>query len=102
MSNFTKFVSTDRQGHIQTGQYCHLTSTISIRRDTNPDSKVGQYGLRETEEVEKLITTVASFDSRSADSDIEKQKQLFDLLSHHSASVHLTSGPGTLITSTLN
>ena len=103
MSNFTKFVSTDRQGHFQLGHYDHITSTISISQDTtvapkitqltSPDSKVGYYDLRETEEVKKLITTVVSFSSNDPVLDAKKAQQVFLLVKHHSAS---TYGPGTL------
>jgi hypothetical protein len=119
MANATSFVSTDRQGHFQLGHYCHITRTISISADTDVGptswdnhldgskdygvagggSKVGHYDHRETEVVEKLITTVVSFSSNDPVLDAQKAEQVFALVRHHSSS---TSGPGTLATLTLN
>jgi hypothetical protein len=80
MASTTYFVSHDRQGFLQLGSYNYVTSNLTIKKDTNPESKKGEHGLLASREVEKLISIVVSFnrgDSRS----VEQAEQVYNMMS---------------------
>ena len=79
MAATTYFVSHDRQGFLQLGSYNYVTNNLTIKEDTNPESKKGYHGLLGSREVEKLISIVVSF-NRGDTKSIEQAELVYKMM----------------------